>query len=240
MRRKAQTTAEFMAIFGIALVIFTVMFIVMQSQSSTATSQNMGVMAASSALDLANAAREVHVQGRGARRVVQITLPSNYNASLSHIGPNAVVISAGNTSYAETVPFTIQGELPQGSGTHSISVENDGSSVAVGHQNIEANASAIFGPLPAGSQKTDAVRITNVGPEFLSITPISAWPSGPTQIYSVSPPSASIMPLSTAEFLVTLKADPQALGNYAGHLNFSTNASSGQKFLILPVSMQVG
>src|SRR3989338_5367793 len=178
MRHKAQASTEFLLVMGMSLLVLAIVFVLSNDQSSAINSKKSELQAVSAASDLANAARQVYAQGKGARRTVSIKLPPSYNQSASRVAPYTIVVNAGGTDYVESTSFILSGTLPGTSGVSALLVENAGTSVVIGSPIASLNESAIAGIVASGLNYSRELIISSLtnGPSTVTIS--TTWVNG--------------------------------------------------------------
>ncbi len=238
--QRGQTTAEFMAIFGIAIALFLVMFSISKGQNETMSAQRVELQGALAVADLANAAREVHAQGVGASRIVQITLPTDYIYSQSGIFSHMIRLHLEESDYIKTTTFDVQGSLPNASGTYQMYVSNQGYSIFIGTQQptLLVNRSAISGIIMQGSTYTEPVQIANNESFPAQFTATADWPAGETSVV-LSPASGIIDTEGTSSIAISVVSTAAALGSYSGTVNISTIGENPVRYVVVPVWVEV-
>ncbi len=236
---RGQTTVEFMAILVLAALILLITVTTASGQGRALSANRAGLEASLAATSTANAAREAHAQGIGARRIFFITLPDSYDASASGVYPSYLSIRAEDTDFVETFPFQVSGSLPSGPGSFEILVENNGNTVSIGRRVASANTSAIDATLYAGENYSAAVLVSGFSGYDANVTVQCAWDDGDVNI-SCPDAGFAVAAKSNGTFTVGFSASADAAyGTYSGLIGVAVQAVEANQSIWIPASISV-
>ncbi len=197
---KGQLSVEFLVITSVLLVVLgTVLYIVTTEYQSA--NQNMDSILARKALkDLMSAAKEVHSQGDGAKRLVRVSVPNNVD--YSHVAANHLryrMNLAGNMQdIVEPSEFCLVGYLPDKEGSQWVTVESIGNCVRVGDETYRVSPTRVDFRLYPGESQSKKVNISNLGSDSLNF---SNTLSGSTLV-SIDSINGTVPPASYEEITV--------------------------------------
>jgi len=235
---RGQSSVELIAIIGIVLLAFLVFFLLGQNQSIEVQKSRERTEAANSVSDLASAAKSVYSQGSGAKKQVQIRLPSGYEPNRSSVGNNAIRISVDGNDYVETLDFPVQGSLPQTSGVHWIWVSSSGGAVRIGYSLISMNRLSISSIMPMGGTSSEAMVISSVWDNPLNLTLESSFPEGLVSL-SLDHYSFALDPLESEGISVMLVSKDNSSGFNSGSITIFATDGSVNESIIMPVTVEV-
>ncbi len=237
---RGQGSTEFLLLFAAAVVFFGILYAVTLGSSNTLNSRNVEVSANLAANDLANAAKDVHAQGAGARKMVSVTLPESYDPEASRIEQNAIIIHAADTDYVRTLDFSLQGTLPNASGTYSLPVENNGASVVFGTAVSGVNKTYLSSLVAPGANYSESLLVSSYSLDELNGTVSAVWDDGSANL-TFAPTSFSLSPFSTQQINVSVNTSALSKGTYTGKLlvMLEGNGTNGNQSFQIPIVIVV-
>ncbi|MFA6329307.1 MAG: LamG domain-containing protein [Candidatus Micrarchaeia archaeon] len=240
VKARGQSSTEFLLLFAAAVVVFAIIYAVTVGRSDALSSRNVEISANLAVTDLANAAREVHSQGAGARKIVTIDLPRSYDPDNSRITQNAIILRAKDTDYVRTFSFSLQGSLPDSSGTYYWPVENDGTSVIIGDKVARINRTSISAVVAPGSGYSDAILVSSTSIVQMAGTVSSTWSNGSVNL-TFGPSDFTLLAYGTQQLDLLVNTSALAKGTYSGQLFISLvgAGSTGNQSFQVPITLVV-
>jgi len=232
---RGQSSTEFLLLFAAAVAVFAILYSVTVGRSDAFNSRNLELSANLAVTDLANAAREVHAQGTGARKIVTINLPRSYDPDNSRISQNAIILRARNTDYVRTFSFVLQGSMPESTGTFYWAVENDGTSVVIGDKFARVNRTAISAVVIPGWDYADSILVSSSSLYVMNGTISLEWPSTDVSI-TCNSSNFSMAPFGSYEIPIQALMDYSAAGSYYGKLTISLRGQKGDQVFTIPIT----
>jgi len=231
---RGQSSTEFLLLFAAAVAVFAIIYSVTVGRSDAFSSRDIEMSANLVVTDLSNAAREVHAQGAGARKIVTITLPGSYDPDNSRIAQNAIILRAKDVDYVRTFSFSLQGSLPDSTGTFYWPVENAGTSIVIGDKAARLNRTSISAAIAPGASYSDAILITSSSLVPMSGTVSMNWTNGSATLV-FGPAAFTLAPFGTQQVDILVNTSGLARGTYVGQLVISLEANesaSNQSFQV--------
>jgi len=236
-RFRGQSSTEFLILFAAAVAIFAILYSVTVGRGDAFNSRNLELSANLAVTDLANAAREVHGQGTGARKIVTINLPRSYDPENSRISQNAIILRAKNTDYVRTFSFLLQGSMPESTGTYYWAVENDGTSVVIGDKFARVNRTAISAVVIPGWDYSDSILVSSSSLFTMNGTVSLEWPDTAEVTMAYNSSNFTIVPFGSYEIPLQAFMDYTALGSYFGKLTISLHGQKGDQVFSIPITL---
>jgi|GEM_PF-1259719 len=236
-RFRGQSSTEFLLLFAAAVAVFAILYAVTIGRGDAFNSSNLELSANNVVNDLANAAREVHAQGSGARKIVTINMPRSYDPGNSRISQNAIILRAKNTDYVRTFSFTLQGSMPESTGTYYWVVENDGTSIVIGDKFGRVNRTAISAVVIPGWDYSDSILVSSSSYSTLNGTVSLEWPDTAQVSVVYNSSNFSIVPYGSYEIPIQAFMDYTALGSYYGKLAITLRGPKGDQAFAIPITL---
>ena len=237
VRVRGQSSTEFLLLFAAAVAVFAIIYSVTVGRSDAFNSRNLELSANLAVTDLANAAREVHAQGTGARKIVTINLPRSYDPANSRISQNAIILRAKSTDYVRTFSFVLQGSMPESTGTYYWAVENDGTSVVVGDKFARVNRTAISAVVIPGWDYSDSILVSSSSLYVTNGTVSLEWPETSDVSITYNSSNFSMAPFGSYEIPFQALMDYSAAGSYFGKLTISLRGHKGDQAFTIPITI---
>ena len=236
--KKAQTSIEVLIILGIALLVMLAFLMLTQSQSVQVNQQKESQDAANAVSELASAAKEVYAQGVGAKKQVQITLPSGYEANESSIGNRAIWLRSSGNDYVETVDFALHGSLPKASGDHFVWVVSEGSRVRIGDSMIMLDSPSLNVLMPESSQKMEGIVVRSSWDSEVNVSITALFNSSKVDM-SLGSKAIMLEPLQSAGVAIVFTSGNNASGFHSGYIELNAADGKQNETVMLPVSVEV-
>ncbi len=237
MKSKAQASTEFLLVMAMSMLVLAIVFVLSNDQGAAINAKKSELQAASAASDLANAARQVYAQGKGARKTVSINLPPSYNQSASRVAPNAIVVSAGGTDYVESTSFFLSGTLPSASGVSELLVENAGTSVNIGSPMASLNESAVAGIVASGMNYSRELVISSLANAPSTVSISTTWVNGSARL-AYNRTGFALGPYGREPLKLVFYTYLPAQGTYSGMLNISAAGPSSSQSILIPLYLE--
>ncbi|MFH0972015.1 MAG: hypothetical protein V1835_05630 [Candidatus Micrarchaeota archaeon] len=229
---KAQSGVELLIILAAGIVVLG--FAVYASQQRIGDSQAALAfsIAKGSAIDLANAADSVYIEGVGSKRRVSVTLPEG--TLLTKISQNSINIRVAAQGGASDASANTKAKLcpnslmPNKPGKYSITVESLDDCVAVGAlSNLTVSTTLISVSTKPDTAFTRSVNYTNIGANPILVNlELGFASSGVTVAFAnLGDRIFTLNAGENKEIVLDISASASALGSYSGSLK--ANGSSG-------------
>ena len=238
MRIKGQTSIEFLAILGVALLALLVFMMLSQNETLALQQKKTEAEAKNAVSSLAQGAADVYAQGTGARKKVLVALPEGYEYSRSRIGNNAIVVHAAGSDYSEIVDFTVYGSLPKASGKHWIWVESAGNQVKIGFSMVELDKVSISALMPRQNTLMQGLSIKSNWPNQINISVSKTWADEEVML-SFDKTRIALGHLSSDSLGIILETSPNATGFASGSIDLSITDGEANESLSVPVMVEI-
>jgi hypothetical protein len=188
--------------------------------------------------DLANAADDVYSQGVGAKKLVYIRIPENFDSDASGIENRIIKISAFNNDIWKETKASLVGSLPDSSGGHWLWVEAKKGYVSINSTALSFDKSSIYISLSQGSSGQSTFTITNEGDENALVSLAENWEHNKVSLV-LSEYSFQLDSGESREISVNFTSDADAGGNYAGSILVGASFTGFDENISLPVNAEV-
>ncbi len=217
---KGQTSAEFLTLLLAGLIILVIVLAIAYDQF-TALQLTKGAMEARNSVEtLKSAASEVYGQGEGARRLVYIQIPPNYEPNTSFVANRTISLKVRGNDVASTTGFDVYGTLPGTEGGHFVWVISEGNRVRIGNIFLFVNKNSLLVQMLQTQSKSDNFTVQNIGTKPINVTITRNWLHSDVSA-AVSETAFSLGPDETQEVTVTFESNASAAGDYTGSLDIT-------------------
>lgn len=235
---KGQSSAEFLILLAIGLVILIIVIAVAFEQMRDVGRIKAEGDARNSVQDLAAAANEVCSQGAGARKQVFVIIPPDYDMQASRVANKTILLRARGTDFAASSDFEVSGTLPQAEGGNWVWITCEGSSARIGDVHLQLSANSIRASMLNNSVKQETFIVRNIGNSSMNVTIAKSWSASEVSLV-LSSESFALNAGYNQTITLTFTSSIDAVGTYSGELTATGVYSGGSESLTLPVSVEV-
>ncbi|MEM4348093.1 MAG: hypothetical protein QXN37_00805 [Candidatus Anstonellaceae archaeon] len=252
----AQASAELISVLGILLLILLTFTVLSSNLLFDVSVQKDAKLAKETVQTLANAADSVYAEGKGATKIVSITIPPSANLSLkkSYIGKpldfsvlsnNIINLHVAGSDYSASTLAPLSGVFPSSPGTYQIKVISFGSYVSIGASLVEIQPSIIYHKGKKGQPSSASLEIIPSSSDNLEINiqAFNEYQKVPLAIFPSSFQTAG----SRAIVSIIFQPSVDAGGVYNWNLLINTSLrhpscvqECREEFFIVPVSFEIG
>ena len=159
--KKGQTSAEYVILLAVSIIFFLIIIIVAYGQFANMGQVKSRDISVNSLKQIAEAAKEVYLQGSGARKTVVVTFPPEVEDNSIVITNNSLHLKHAGTDISIPIDFPIYGNLPTEAGTYEIILVSEGNQVRVGTAEFSVTPSSItFSFCQSNSSQASAQNLT--------------------------------------------------------------------------------
>lgn len=237
--KKAQTSVEFLMIFGVALAILLIVVLLSQQKIGDVTQTKSASDARNTVDDLASAAKDVYSQGVGAKKQVFVRIPSGYQPTETIIGNKIISIEVDGTDYAAGLDFKVRGYLPNTAGGHWVWVVSEGNRVRIGDAMMELSKNWIYLVMDSNSTETTSLSVKNIWIMDIDISTDTTWTATDVDMSGV--PSEFQLDINASE-LITLQfiSALNASGLYFGNIELvAVDGTNRTETVDVPITVEV-
>lgn len=235
--RHGQLSVEFLVMFAILLIILGSFIYISQTSQAGVAQTKVDNEAMNTVLDLSAAAKEIYIQGTGAKKQVYITIPQGYEPEYSFVANRSIKMRVAGNDYIEIERFEVFGTLPASPGGHYVLVESTGAGVRIGYAMLEIDKSAIVVSLDPGDTKSASIRIRNIWTNDVNIS-ISETLKDEIGL-SINPINAQLSPSEARSILLDFSADIGTVGLFPGELKVYSASGNGNEQITIPITVVV-
>lgn len=235
---RGQSTVEFILILVVAFLLLSVVFIVAGRELAEIQQAKYSQDARIAVSTIASAAKEVYAQGEGARKLVYVKLPPEYDPLSSYVANNTIYLSVRQSGYAETFEFAVHGNVPLYPGGNYVWVISEGSGVSIGSAYLYVSRSAIPVSMQRNSTISDTFYVKNVGNDTINVSISPSWGS-PDVSLNISDTNFSLASGANSTITLTFSSGSLAYGLYGGTLLITALTPLGTETYNVLVSADV-
>ena len=145
LRKNGQTSVEFIVVLAMALLVFSIIFVMGQKIYYSSKEAIKSVQGRSTLKDIVNAVNLVHSHGENAKTKVYVTIPEGVTEI--KLSGNCIFMKlyTGNELQEkhECADICLVGEVPVYSGSYWIDIQSRRECVLIGNQKLQVNPSSI-------------------------------------------------------------------------------------------------
>ena len=236
---KGQSSIELLVILSVSLAAFAgVVFFANQkiggfnsSVSETQLEQTVEL--------LANASREVFVQGDGVEKIVVLRLPGGIDSESSRIENNSIIYSLSGRAFFKTLEFQLEGSLASKPGTNAVKISSLNQSITIEPVAFSPDKSSFFLRLNKGGSVQEFLVLKNHSQSLVSIS-MQKQLSSEDVSASFSPSSSFDLNAGSSETIQMLfSSKPTASGTYAGKITVNGSTAQGIDYFEIPLFFEV-
>ncbi len=221
--RRGQTSAEFLIVFAITLVILVLVFFLVSQQLVDTGIEKENAEVQKTVADLSSAVSDVYSQGDGAAQTVHIVLPSTYDAANSSITNNSIIIKTRDTFHVQNFNFPVYGTLPQAAGAYDVVILSRGNSVYIGSSLFRMSPALVSIVLPVNTNQQRTVTITNLVNGTITVNGALGW-GHPEVTLTTNNLTFTLAPFEQQDVALSFSAS-NLTGAFPGSVAFSANSS---------------
>ncbi|MHA2069813.1 MAG: hypothetical protein ACXABY_36070, partial [Candidatus Thorarchaeota archaeon] len=240
MTYKAQASAEFLVLLGIAAFVLAAAVIVSSEQMGNVNRFREEGNAKNTVLDLSSAAKDVYSQGVGAKKQVYINLPSGYEAENSSVENRTIRLRSSGTDFVSVEDFNVHGTFPGTKGAHWVWVISEGHQVRIGTAMLSTTRNSIYILMDRDSNKSVSYSLKNDWDDDLTVSTSMQWTT-PDLTMSLNPGGSFLLnPGDSQGIQVDFSAGPSSAGYYNGKIiQFADDGLGNNETLEIPVTVDV-
>jgi len=175
---KGQTSIEYIILLAISILFFLVIIIIAYEQFANVGQVKSRDISVNSLKTIASAAKEVYLQGSGARKTVVVTFPPEVEDNSLGIVNNSLHLIHAGTDVSFPVDYPIYGNLPTSAGTYEITLISIGTAVQIGLAPFYTSPQSFAFDFCAATSilsSNDTLTVTNQQNETLDVTLAVDW-----------------------------------------------------------------
>ena len=234
--RKGQGGVEYIILLSFTVVFFLMVVYVVNDQLSLVNQQQRLEQAKFALSEIGNAATDVYQQGAGAQKVITVTFPQGITGP-GVITDNTLQVSFEGSDLTYFLPFPISGNIPDSTGSFTLTLVSYGASVAIGSSIFSLSPTGISDSYcsPAGLLivSKDITIINNID-ESIDVNMSIDWSDWAVN-FTLSDYSVTIPSYDSTNITATFDILPNILGVYSGTITYSR----GNYSVIMPVVISV-
>jgi hypothetical protein len=233
---KGQTSSEYVILLTISILFFLIIIVIAYEQFANIGSVKSRDISVNSLKQIAEAAKEVYLQGSGAQKMVVVTFPPEVEDNSITIQNNSLHLNHAGTDISMPVDFPVYGNLPNSSGTYELLLISEGSQVRIGVSDFSVNPSSLtFSFCQSNGSQTGMQNITftNLHGYNLSINLSTDWIHTNATL-SLSNSSLLLGAYASQNVLVSTNLGTNVTGIFSG----SIEAKTANTTIIIPVTVE--
>ena len=229
---KGQVSIEYVILLAVSLIFFIAIIAIAYDQFAGIGQVKSRDISVNSLKTIASAAKEVYLQGSGARKTVVVTFPPEVEDNSIGITNNSLHLIHAGTDISFPVDYPIRGDLPTSAGTYEITLISIGTAVQIGMAPIFLSPPSLIFNFCAGANSTlssnSTLSVTNQQNETMDVSLIVDWTYVNVTL-NVSNSLLNLAPYDLYDAIVFANVSPSAeVGTYIGSIianntNYSTS-----------------
>ena len=224
--KKGQTSTEYVVLLAVSIIIFTILISVAYEQFSDIGKVKSRDTSVNSLKQIADAAKEVYLQGSGASKMVVVTFPSEVGDNSINIMNNSLHLSHAGSDITVPMDFPVYGSLATGPGTYEITLVSEGNQVRIGVSGFSVLPSYLtfsFCQSNVSQSGSQNLTFTNMEDSPIDVSLIMDWSYIDVTISTNN--SVHLNPNESKVINVSAQISTSATGAYSGSI-ITTSANS--------------
>ncbi|PIU21905.1 MAG: hypothetical protein COT14_03955 [Candidatus Diapherotrites archaeon CG08_land_8_20_14_0_20_30_16] len=216
---KAQSSVEFLVIFGIALLFFLLLF---AYSSSYLISQDKDTVQKTTQyyLDtLTKAANEVYFQGVGATKKIYFYVPGGVDFNDTGVQNSTAYIGLFGSTLWSKADINLIGDLPRSKGGHYLYLRTYPDYVLISPSIVVVNKEVLYELMAKNAFFRDPISITNYSDESTNVNVYLTWNNPPVNLI-IDTNQFGLSQTETKTVNVDINTNALASGLYFGNLRF--------------------
>jgi|GEM_PF-4756271 len=236
---RGQTSAEFLIILSVALII--IIFVFSYSQDSLNAQRSDAVFKSTQMyLDgLTKTANSVYFEGAGAKKKAYYVVPKGIDAEKSGLSSNTFRVNVQGTDIWSKADVNLIGSFDVSEGGHWVYLTSYPGYVAIGTQKIILSKYILYNTASADTNISDVIFVTNNGSESAEITLTNDWSESDVN-FDVGSTLFVVGPGETVLIDFTFGVGAGANGSYSGNVFLNADfASADDEYITIPATVDV-
>jgi len=233
--RKGQTSSEYVILLAVSIIFFLIIIVIAYDQFANIGQVKSRDISVNSLKTIASAAKEVYLQGSGARKTVVVTFPPEVEDNSITIQNNSLHLKHAGTDISFPVDFPIYGTLPAEAGTYEIILISEGSQVKIGTADFSVSPSSLtfsFCQSNSSQSSSQNLTVTNLQNYSTNISLAVGWTYTNTTI-NISNSSLALGAYASQTIAATATLGANMTGTFSG----SITANSSNTTTTIPVTI---